>query len=182
MIATVAPPRSTKEETSALLTTSPCSWAWSSRLCVGSSVFWLSSRSSAMALLEGAHLVRVEIEEQRHQRAEQEHEKEESRHDVDRHGEKEDLKLRHQPCEHAQRRINRKTENQKRRGKLEPQREGARDDADGQLGHVAGGQRRAGRNERIAALDCADRQMMQVGGENQNCAHQREEVAHDGGL
>src|SRR5512146_3510671 len=113
---TTVPPRSdAKVVTSCDLTMSPCFSASSSLLCVGSSVRWESSRSSAMSAHEASHFRRVVVEEDRHQRSQEQHHHEEACKDVDRLGDEENLDLRHEAAQHADGDIDREAEDEERR-------------------------------------------------------------------
>ena len=117
-----------------------------------------------------------------HHRADQQHHQEEAGEDVDRHGDEEHLQLRHQAREQADAGVDGEPEHEKRCGELQSQRERTAGEPDGEFGHVAGGQCSTGRQKRVASLDGADGEMMQVGGEDEHRAHQREEIADDGAL
>src|SRR6202789_1315930 len=108
-IASVAPTSVTNTDTSVLLTTSPCSCACSSLRCVGSSVLWASSRSSAISA-EARHLGAEIVHEHHHHRADQQHQQQEPGQDVDRRRDEEDRQWRHQPRQQAHRRTAREAE------------------------------------------------------------------------
>ena len=176
-MAKVPPASSTKAVTSLDLTMSPDSRACSSRLAVGSSVCCDLSLIVCHELRGTSPSSRVVIEEQRDHRAQHRQHDDKAAENVDRHGDEEDLQLRHQLRQHAQRGIDREAEHQERRRQLKAQREGDETSRITSCAMSPVGRCRAGRHHLVAARDGADRQMMQVGGEDHHRAQQGQEIA-----
>src|ERR1700742_1816981 len=175
----VAPAITNQVLISWLFATSPRSWASSRRFCVGSCVLSSESSSSAMVLRLSAQRYQVVhdadeiIEEGSHHRHDDEGEDQKAREDRQRHADKIDLHLRHQPRQHAKPDVENQAEHQERRRQLHADPESGGEGAGGECRDVAALHHVAGRKNRVAVVERGDDEIMAIGRKQQRDAEQR---------
>ncbi len=117
------------------------------------------------------------IEEGSHHRGQHQREDQETGQDRQRHADKIDLHLRHQPRQHAEPDVEDEAEHQKRRGELQADLEGRRERPGGKRCDIAARHALARRKDLVAVVQRGDHEMVAVGGKQQGHAEQSEEVA-----